>query len=165
MSVTLSLSPEVYFRLEKLAVGFDTPSNVIERLLDEHDANAAGSESSQPLPARSSSPKMPSERLFENSEIQRRIVAVAKTLPTHELDRLCDLKVSKELFSLSFPLFVRVPTPTNQARRREAIKDDKGYNRWTWKFSFERDGYAYAVCTQWFLKQDAYVQSWLEEHE
>ena len=38
MSVTISLPDDVYQRLERLAVGFDTPVRVIERLLDEGSA-------------------------------------------------------------------------------------------------------------------------------
>ncbi|MGB5835314.1 MAG: hypothetical protein WBG92_25465 [Thiohalocapsa sp.] len=171
MSVSLSLSAEVYLRLEKLAVGFDTPSDVIERLLNEHDAkgkddmSGAASRPPRPIPVCHPPPEAPSERLYENREIQQRITAIAKTFTKQELDRLCDLQVSKKEFNLSFPLFVRVPSETNQTGIREALEDEKGYKRWTSKFRVVRDGYIYAVCTQWYARQDAYVKRWLEAHE
>jgi hypothetical protein len=37
MSPVIRISDELFTRLEKYAVGFDTPSAVIERLLDEHE--------------------------------------------------------------------------------------------------------------------------------
>jgi hypothetical protein len=103
--------------------------------------------------------------LFTNREIQHRIAAAAQSLSGQELEHLCDEQTSKALFALSFPLFIRVSARANQATKREAVKSKDGVSRWTWKFEFEKEGYVYAVCTQWYPKNDPYVQKWLEAHE
>jgi len=165
MSPMIPVSDEIYSRLEGLAVGFDTPSSVIERLIHEHDKNieeSVGYDKNQTIPKS----EEPSEkRLFTNREIQQRIAATAQNLSAQELEYLCDDQISKELFALSFPLFIRVSAKANQATKREAVKTNDGVSRWTWKFGFEKEGYAYAVCTQWFLRNDLYVKKWLEAHE
>jgi len=54
MSKVIRVSPEVYARLERLAVGFDTPDSVIRRLLDFYDgkdpSGSAEVDSTQPYP-------------------------------------------------------------------------------------------------------------------
>jgi len=42
-----------------------------------------------------------------------------------------------------------------------AVKDEGGYNRWTWKYQFNKNGFAYAISTQWYDRNDEYVQKWL----
>jgi hypothetical protein len=78
-----------------------------------------------------------------------------------ELEQLCTASTSKELFGISFPLFVRVPELSNLAQKRKAVRID-GYNRWTWKYEFTRNGFAYAICTQWYPRNEPLVQKWLE---
>lgn len=55
MSKVIRVSPEVYARLERLAVGFDTPDSVIRRLLDVYDgkepSGSAETESTLPYPS------------------------------------------------------------------------------------------------------------------
>lgn len=163
MSIKIQVSDEVYSRLGKLAIGFDTPSDVIERLLDERqgkdtEADNLKSKQSQPVPV-----PVPGKRRFTNREIQQRISSVAKYLPIDELEQLCDKQVSKELFKLTYPLFKRLPSKVDQSTKQSAVYKS-GCCRWTWKFSFERDEYTYAVCTQWFAHNDKYVAEWLASH-
>ena len=102
-------------------------------------------------------------RPYTNKEIQQKISAVARHLPLSELESLCHKSESKEVFDINFPLFVKLAATANQASKRAAVKTDDGVSRWTWKYEFERDGYIYAVCTQWYPKNDALVQDWLEQ--
>ncbi len=159
MCPVIRVTDELYQRLERHAVGFDSPSKVIERLLDEVE----GVET-PPSESTGSSHTSTSSRLFTNKEIQQRIVEIARELPAQELEALCDSAVSKELFGISFPLFVRVSDKSNQATKRKAVKTPDGINRWTWKYEFSKDGYVYAICTQWYPKQDLYVKAWLDEN-
>ncbi|MBE4579590.1 hypothetical protein BOO30_18625 [Vibrio navarrensis] len=48
MPVTISISDDVYGRLEALAVGFDTPERVIDRLLDSAEESGSKSTGSKP---------------------------------------------------------------------------------------------------------------------
>jgi len=101
-------------------------------------------------------------RRYSNKEIQMKISEGARSLPSAELERLCDDGISKELFGLNFPLFVRVPESASHDQRQRAIKTPDKRSRWTWKFEFSRDGYSYAICTQWYPKSDALVSRWLD---
>ena len=161
MPPVVRISDEVYSRLEQLAVGFDSPSSVIERILDHYErrSNKADNEEHSLRPA--STARETSSRLYSNSEIQQKIATVARELPLEELEQLCTASVSKELFGINFPLFVRVPELTNQAQKKKAIQVND-YSRWTWKYEFTRNGFAYAICTQWYPKSDSLVQKWLE---
>jgi hypothetical protein len=102
-------------------------------------------------------------RLFSNREIQQQISDAARNLSSVELEKLCQEKESKAILGLGFPLFVKVPANSDQATKQAAIKWNK-INRWTWRFKFEKEGYAYAICTQWYQRQDALVQKWLQLH-
>jgi hypothetical protein len=106
-----------------------------------------------------------SGRLYDNAEIQRLICSTAAVLPSEELDQLCNLEYSKVQVGLNFPLFVRVNEKSNSSERSDAVKDHAGRNRWTWKYTFNRDGYDYAVCTQWFARNDPLVRDWLKKHQ
>ena len=161
MSPVIRVNDPLFEELEKLAVGFDTPANVIERLVNFYSQNRVGKE----LPPLNKPPKSKAGRLYDNAEIQRLICCTAAALPSAELDRLCNLEYSKEQLGLSFPLFVRVNEKASGSEKARAVKDGKGRNRWTWKHSFNRDGYDFAVCTQWFSKHDALVRDWLKKHE
>ncbi len=104
-------------------------------------------------------------RLFSNKEIQERISRAAQSLTVHELEKFCDNRVSKEILNINFPLFIRVPKNITPSSKREAVKDSQGMNRWTWKFQFEKEGYLYAITTQWYEKNDKCVKQWLNKHE
>lgn len=104
-------------------------------------------------------------RLYTNTEIQERISAVAKGLSDTDLDKLCKKDHSKSTFDISLPLFLRVPSHFTPAEKTEALKDAKGVNRWTWEFEFERNGFDYGITTQWYARNDAYVQRWLSKFE
>jgi hypothetical protein len=165
MCPMIQLSNATYSRLEELATGFDTPSSVIERLIDQHGEKRLPENSDMTAPRQNGATNKVSTRLFTNKEIQSRISEVAQGLSTEELDQLGLERASKELFNLSFPLFVTISTKATKEAKRAAVKSSDGVSRWTWKFEFERDGFLYAVCTQWYPKNDKSVQQWLESHE
>lgn len=102
-------------------------------------------------------------RIFSNQEIQYEISKVAKKLSAHELEKLCEANTSKQLFNLSFPLFIKVSRNITPASKREAVQDSKGINRWTWRYEFEKEGHVYAITTQWYEKSDIFVKQWLEK--
>ncbi len=165
MSPVIRVTPEVYSRLEKYAVGFDNPSNVIEKLLDNHEGQSNEFEEKGLHVHKMGSFAVSKKRLFTNKEIQKRISDLARNLSSNELEKLCNEQTSKNIFGISFPLFIRVPSTANQARKRSAVKSNDGVNRWTWKFEFVKEGYAYAICTQWYPKNDALVQKWIQQYE
>lgn len=103
------------------------------------------------------------KRLYTNSEIQEKISIAAKGLSDTDLDRLCKKDHSKVTFDISAPLFLRVPSHFTVAEKADAVKDGKGVDRWTWEFEFERNGFIYAINTQWYARNDEYVQRWLSE--
>lgn len=104
-----------------------------------------------------------SERLYTNTEIQEKITEVAKDLEMDELKKLCEKEYSKKTFNRKnrFPVFTRISENSSIEERRLARKDDKGYNRWTDKYQFKRNGYIYYVSTQWYDYNDEYVKRWL----
>lgn len=101
------------------------------------------------------------KRLFSNQEIQYKITSVAQRLPDSELEKLCNSKISKELFNINFPLFIRVSKNISSAEKKNVEKDFKGYSRWTWKYEFEKCDFIYAITTQWYGESDIYVKRWL----
>lgn len=109
--------------------------------------------------------EMTYERLFSNQEIQRQISQVAKTIADSRLKQLCDKRLSKELFDINFPLFVSVPKNSSSKFKDSAVKDQKGNNRWTWKYEFENNGFLYAITTQWYSKHDNKVKEWLLQNK
>ncbi len=163
MCPVVRISAETYSRLEKHAVGFDSPSSVINKILDHYE----GIDSTPGVKAAESKTGLnstgPKKRLYTNKEIQQKISAVAQHLPVSDLERLCLAPESKKIFGINFPLFVKLPATSSRASRRAAVKTDDEVSRWTWKFEFERDGYVYAICTQWYPKNEALVQDWLEQ--
>lgn len=165
MSPTIEITKEVYSRLEKHVVGFDNPSSVISRLLDSFEKTDHLPETSEPSSSYQKTTQKNDGRLFNNKEIQRRVSSIAEFLPEHELERLCEEYTSKELFGISFPLFIKVASAANQATKKQAVKSNDGVNRWTWKFEFVRNGFSYAICTQWYPKCDRLVQQWLNSYE
>jgi hypothetical protein len=107
----------------------------------------------------------PNKRLFSNKEIQKEISWVAMTISEEELEQLCNKKVSKEIFNLGVPLFIKCPKNISEKLKRDAVKDAKGRNRWTWDFEFERNNFLYAITTQWFQYNDIKVNEWLLNHK
>ena len=171
-TITIRIQSDVYSRLEKHAEGFNcTPTNVIEKLLNEYEGiqptsqDQATEHQSGCIDEEQIDAGIKSNRLYSNKEIQKRISAVAKTLPTNELNKFCQEEFSKKTFGINFSLFVKVPTNTNRDSKRVAVKSNDGVSRWTWKFEFEKEGYVYAICTQWFAKNDPLVQKWLQRFQ
>ena len=67
MPVTISVSDDVYRRLESFAVGFDTPERVIERLLDDFTLEGSRSVKSRPTLT-----FIPDEVAFKNELLARK---------------------------------------------------------------------------------------------
>jgi uncharacterized protein with ParB-like and HNH nuclease domain len=103
------------------------------------------------------------DRLFSNREIQEKISQVAMTIPEEELEQLCEEK-SKDIFNIGKVLFIKCPKNISDAEKSDAIKDEQGINRWTWRFEFERNDFLYAITTQWFHYNDIRVKEWLLNH-
>jgi len=164
MSQTIRVSNETYRRLEKHAVGFDTPSNVIEKILDHYEGVNSGVRNNETDALGDRERPIKEKRLYTNKEIQQKITAMARELSADELEVLCDGSESKKLFDINFPLFIKVPSTSNGAFKKAAVKTGDGVARWSWKNEFERTGYIYAVCTQWYPKNDVWVKDWLEQH-
>ena len=104
-------------------------------------------------------------RLYSNSEIQSEICEVLKTLSKTELEYFCDLQNSKEVFGLRFPLLMKIPANIMPAQIQQYLKDDKGKNRWTLKYSVKVDGYIYAITTQWYVQNDIHVNKFLRKYK
>jgi hypothetical protein len=152
MAPKIEVTNTVYKRLEALVLGFDTPSSVIERLLDFHDERAKSP----------SAKRSKGQRLYSNSEIQEKITAIASKFSDSELIKHCDKEFSRAQLGISFPLFVRVPANASQEEKKRAVRSADGVPRWSWKFEFQSNGYSYAVCTQWYPSHDRKVQEWLK---
>ena len=161
---TIKITEDVYSRLEKHAAGFDSPSDVISRLLDYFEKNIHSPEAPKLTPSYESATRKDDGRLFSNTEIQQRISSIAESLTDHELETLCDKFISKQLFGIDLPLFIKVSVTENQATKRQAVSL-RGYKRWTWKYEFVRNRFRYAICTQWYPRNDPFVQEWLNDHE
>ena len=166
MHQTIEVTKKVYSRLEKHAVGFgDDPSSVINRLLDSFERIEPEIKDPQPTRPYIVTARGKEHRLFNNKEIQQRISSIAESITAHELESLCNENKSKEIFGISFPLFIKVPSTANELTKKQAVKSNDGVNRWTWKFAFVRNGFSYAICTQWYPKHDPFVQQWVNAHE
>ena len=162
----IKIIEDVYSRLEKHVVGFiDSPPDIISRLLDYFKKSTHPPEAPKLTPSYESAARKNDSRLFSNKDIQQRISSIAESLTDHELETLCDKSTSKQLFGINFSLFIKVPAAANQATKKRAVKSPDGGNRWTWKYEFVRNGFRYAICTQWFRKNDPFVQKWLNAHE
>lgn len=77
MPVTITVSDELYRKLEALAIGFDTPERVIERLVD---MNGSGPKSSEARPQLSF---VPDESGFRNELLVRKKAQVVLHLKNH----------------------------------------------------------------------------------
>ncbi len=164
MSPTIEITKEIYSRLEKHVIGFDSPSSVIGRMIDNYENHHLSIPSVNNV-KNESNVNANHSRIFTNKEIQQRLSSIAESLPESELEMLCNEKTSKEVFGISFPLFVKVIATANQTTKKEAVKASDGVNRWTWKFEFSKNGFSYAICTQWYPKNDRFVQQWLNSHK
>jgi hypothetical protein len=163
MTKLIEVSEGVFSRLEALAVGFDTPCRVIERLLEGSEGQPPEAKrlgADQLIASKQSTPG----RLIRNRDIQARLSKVLSTFSAQELDRFCHEDVSKDTFDLDFALLVKVPSTSSVSLKRDAVKP-KGIARWTWKFEFEKEGCSYAICTQWFPRHEARVIDWLQRFE
>lgn len=164
MCPVVRLSDKTYCRLEKHAVGFDTPSNVIERILDHFEDIAPEERQRGDGYSEDRNEFELEKRPYTNKEIQQKISALAEHLPPNELESLLHEPESKKIFGINFPLFVKLPAGANQAAKRAAVKTDDEVSRWSWKYEFERDGFVYAICTQWYSKNDDLVHDWLGQN-
>ncbi|RXJ50211.1 hypothetical protein [Gelidibacter gilvus] len=106
-----------------------------------------------------------SQRIYSNTEIQEKIAVAVKNLSDADLDKFLKKSNSKAVFDISTPLFLKVPEHFTETEKANALKDEKGVIRWTWDFEFARNGFAYAINTQWYARNDAYVERWLQSLE
>ncbi|MDO9318948.1 MAG: hypothetical protein Q7V56_12200 [Gammaproteobacteria bacterium] len=165
MRPTIRVTPQTYCRLEKHARGFDTPSKVIERLLECFEKDLPNDNSlASPLGYIDSTLEDKGRRL-PNKEIQKRVAMAAQVLTDEELEEFCDLQHSKDVFGINFPLFVRLPSASNKAEKKKAVRTPDDVPRWTWRFEFERSGHLYAITTQWYEWNESAVEQWLKAHE
>lgn len=104
-----------------------------------------------------------SNRPFTNREIQEKIAVASRNLSDAEIDKFCTKQYSKLIFDINFPLFLKVPDHFTHDRKSDAVKDEQGVNRWTWKYEFKRNGFSYAMSTQWYSRNDEYVQRLLRK--
>jgi phosphomevalonate kinase len=105
-----------------------------------------------------------SKRIYTNREIQETIANVISKFSQSDLDKYCRQDYSKMVFDINFPLILKVPDYYTYTEKSEAVKDEGGMNRWTWKFEFRKNGYTYAITTQWYARHDEDVQRWLRKH-
>lgn len=104
-----------------------------------------------------------SQRIYSNTEIQEKISNTLKNLSDADLDKFCRKSHSKIVFDIKNPLLLKVPTHFTEAEKVNAVKDEKGVERWTWDYELERNGFLYAINTQWYSRNDVYVQGWLSK--
>ncbi|MCE9944022.1 hypothetical protein ACEUCS_19370 [Aeromonas caviae] len=83
MPVSITVSDEIFNRLEKLAIGFDTPERVIERLLDEVDSDSPKSAGARPKLTFT-----PDETAFKNELLTRKKAQVILHFKDGERDVL-----------------------------------------------------------------------------
>ncbi len=103
-------------------------------------------------------------RLYNNTQIQKLIVEKAKTLPLLSLDELCNEEYSNRVFGNIYPVFKKCPSNYKSDQINKIKRDDNGYNRWTVKYKFEREGNFYLVSTQWYPRNDELVRIWLRNN-
>lgn len=107
--------------------------------------------------------KSPSrDRIYTNREIQELIFEKLNQLEPFELDKFCDKDYSKTIFDINFSLLRKIHRDSSLEKKKELIINN-GLNRWTWKFTIEKGNYIYALCTQWYDRNDIYVKKWLTE--
>lgn len=104
------------------------------------------------------------DRIYNNTEIQELIVEKAMLMSNTELDRYCKQDYCKIKFDINYALFICADATLSQEKLDELILDDKGYNRWTWKYKFQVGSKVYAITTQWYDRNDEYVKKWLSQN-
>jgi len=167
MKRTIDIAESVYARLAKHAEGFDTPSDVITRLLDSFESAETSVRIAMEEQPPGIKPRVrPSNTAepLDNAQIQMRISRVLMRMSTEDLEPFCNKDYSKQVFGINFPLLVKVPITADAQARKDAVKD-KEVSRWTWKFSFNKGNFVYAICTNWYRSHDDKVKQWLKENE
>lgn len=106
-----------------------------------------------------------SKRIYTNREIQETVARVISDFSQSDLNKYCRKVDSKRDFNLNFSLLYKVPYHHSKTEKLNMVRDHKGIARWSWKFEFQKNGYAYAISTQWYAKNDIYVQRWLKKHD
>lgn len=159
MNKSIKVSKATYSRLEEHAIGFDTPENVIERLIDFYEEK-----SGLPTTNKYLVPQTVSDVVYTNKDIQTKISQACKKLDDSEIDNLCTLGYSKEVFGINFPLLIRIPANSSSEVKKDSVKASDGVSRWTWKYQFQRADNIYAISTQWYRHHDRNVYEWLKKH-
>jgi hypothetical protein len=95
MCPVIRVSDDLYTRLERLAEGFDTPTKVIERLLNEHEAHGGRFDSRKESPA--PTPNRQPELIFhpaDEGEFKSLLIQQKKAyVVLHKSDRSTDRSV------------------------------------------------------------------------
>ena len=104
------------------------------------------------------------DRLYNNTEIQELIVAKAKYFTNTELDKYLREDYSKIKFDLNYSLFIKTSADSKDEILDAAIKDHNEQNRWTWRYKFKVGDFIYAITTQWYDRNDEYVNRWLRKN-
>jgi hypothetical protein len=54
-----------------------------------------------------------------------------------------------------------MPASSSEEDFEASIKDHNEQSRWTWRYKFIVGDFAYAITTQWYVRNDEYVKRWL----
>ncbi len=124
MKRTIEIAEPVYARLASHAKGFDTPSDVIARLLDSFESTETSVRIAIDEKGEQLIGVKPRERLsvsagpttresntgepLDNAQIQVRISRVLMRMSTEDIEQFCSKDYSKQVFGINFPLLVKV---------------------------------------------------------
>jgi 5-methylcytosine-specific restriction endonuclease McrA len=102
-------------------------------------------------------------RIYTNSDIQELISNELKMCDIDILADFCKEDYSKEVFGINFCLLKKIPSNLSKTEKDKYLKD-KGIKRWSLKYLVKRDGFDYALSTQWYSKNDILVKKWLNRN-
>jgi hypothetical protein len=145
MSQVIRISDKIYERLESLAKGFDTPGNVIERLLIIYDNQSKlGSDGS---PGTSPNIKIASLVKKYAEEI------IKYCIKENEIDKLKSKSYSKQAFGIHFPFCKEVDKNLNKKLPRY------------WKKIFIVEERRFVVTSEWYARNKNLFLNWLKERK
>lgn len=98
-------------------------------------------------------------RMYSNSQIQKLISSILHNYSEDGIINYLNKTYCKEVFNINYPLLIKAPKSSNLEFKRNIVKD-KGKNRWSWKYSFQIGDFNYAICTQWYDRNDDYFTKW-----
>ena len=147
MSQVIRVSDTTYKRLESLAKGFDTPGNVIERLLiyyENHSKPGSGGPSGIP----------PIINKTIASLVKKYAEEIIKyCIKENEIDKLKSKRYSKQAFGIYFPFCKEVDN-----------KLDKKLPRY-WKNIYIVEERRFVVTSEWYARNKDLFLNWLKERK